>query len=251
MSISNYSGSADTFTFPVNPKTFDDEIKSNMSMTPIDFQSHHIVVGSGGISPKIIVLVGNFFGSSKNTNYQDLSKHFSESQKLKKLFWETDKFYLGIGETVKKTHSGGRTNFIDYVAQFKTVLGILLGATEKTSGTNAGNLRTFVTEISGTVTSGASAVTVTDNHNNQLTIPSSAISTGNAIVIKLVEMVDSGDGVFVSEYNYTTINGTQTRRIQVTEGLGVLRLDPGENISTVSTTNLSSVTKKFRDGWSS
>ena len=251
MKIENFEGTADTFTFPHNPNVLDDNIEGNATFTNIGFQKRHIVVGGGGIAPKSIVLQGHFDGSTKDSDYQNLSKHFSQNDKLKKLYFESDKFYLGVGETIKQTRSGGRTNFIDYVANFKTILGILFDDTEVSSGTNGGNIRTFITEITGTVTSGASDITLTDNHGNQLTIPSSVLTTGNAIVLKLVSMIDSGDGVNVSEYNVVTVAGTQTRVVSVTDGTGLLVLDAGENVSTISTTNLTSAVIKFRNGWTS
>ncbi len=250
MKISNHEGSADTFTFPHNPNVFDDNIEGNAQFTNILFQKYHIVVGGGGISPKSVIINGHFDGATKDSNYQDLSKHFSQNDKLKRLYFESDKFYLGIGETIKQTQSGGRTNFVDYVANFKTILGILLDDTEASSGTNDGNVRTFITEITGTVTSGASDITLTDNHGNQLTIPASVLTTGNAIVLKLVSMIDSGDGVNISEYNVLTVAGTQTRAVSVTDGLGILVLDAGENVSTITTTNLTNPVVKFRNGWS-
>ena len=250
MKILNHEGSADTFTFPHNPNVFDDNIEGNATFTNIGYQKRHIVVGGGGISPKSVILQGHFDGSSKNTNYQDLSKHFSQNEKLKRLHFEDDKFYLGTAMTAKKTHSGTRTNFIDYVANFTTILGILLDNTEDTTGTNDGNVRTFVTEITGTVTSGASDITFGDNHGNELTIPASVLTTGQAIVFKFVSMVDQGDEVFSSEYNVVTIAGTQTSSVGVTGGTGILVLNAGENVSTITTTNLTSAIVKYRDGWS-
>jgi len=250
MKIQNHEGVADTFTFPHNPNVLDDNIEGNAQFTNIGFQKRHIVVGGGGISPKSVIINGHFDGATKDSDYQNLSKHFSQNDKLKRLYFESNKFYLGIGETIKQTQSGGRTNFVDYVANFRTILGILLDDTEASSGTNGGNVRTFVTEITGTVTNGAIDVTLTDNHGNQLTIPNSAFATGNAIVLKLVSMIDSGDGVFVSEYNVTTIAGTQTNTISVTDGLGILVIDAAENVSTITTTNLTTPVVKFRNGWS-
>jgi len=250
MTLSNYTGSADTFTWPHNPRTYDDTIDGNQDVTNIAYQRHHILVAGGGINPKTIVMAGHFDGTTKNTNYQALSKHFSQNHLLKKLYWETDKFHLGVGRQIKKTHAGGRTNFIDYVCTFETILGFLMGNTQRTSGTNAGNVTTLVEEITGTVTSGASDITITDNHGNQITIPSSQLTTGQAIVYKLVSMVDSGDGIYVSEYNYVTIATVQTRAVQVTDGFGILEIDAAENVSTISSTNLSTAVVKFRDGFS-
>jgi len=250
MKISNYSGAADLFTFPYNSTSLDDEINMDHSTTHMPYQDSSHITSGGGITPKKLVLQGHFSGSSKLTSYRSLAKHFSEDYKLKKFYFESDKFALGVGRSCKQTNAGGRTNFIDYVANFESIIGILLGDTEKTSGTNAGDVTTFVTEITGTVTSGASDIVLTDAFGNQVTIPSSALTTGQAIVYKLVQMVDSGSGIYVSEYAYVTIAGTQTRTVQTTGGFGLLQLAAAANITTVTTTNLTNPVKKFRDGWS-
>lgn len=250
MKIENYEGTADTFTFPYNPQSYDDTTNSNHQISEIGFQRHHILISGGGIGPKSIILTGHFSGTNKRTNYKDLAKHFQETTKLKKLYFHSDRFALGVGQQCKETNAGGRTNFIDYVASFQTVIGILLGDTEKTSGTNAGDVKTYVTEVTGTVTSGASDVTIEDADGVLLTIPSANLTTGDAITYKLVSMVDSGSGIYVSEYAYVEIEGTETNGVQVENGF-LLQLDSGSNITTVTTTNLGSVTKKFRDGWSS
>lgn len=314
--IENYIGSADTFTWPNNPNVFDADMVSNHSITKITYQKHHIVISGGGIEPKGIVLTGQFNGANKRVNYRSMTRHFQETTLLKKLYWETDKFYLGIGKQAKETNSGGRTNFVDYVATFETILGILLDDTEDTSGTNDGNVTTFVTEIIGTVTNGAANITITDNIGNSISIPLAILTTSQNFLYRLVQMVDSGSGIFVSEYAFvalevdagtttsttanklvqsgqnfsSTVNvgdivrntsdGTdtrvtavdsntvlsladdimetgedfiiysQTRRVTTTGGFGILQLKAGANITTVVTTNLSSVTKKYRDGWS-
>jgi len=258
MRISNYSGTADTFNFPNNPNTFDDEIVPNYTVTNVDYQRFHYFVSGGGIAPKMIVLTGHFSGSSKNTDYQSLSKHFSETHKLKKLYWDSDKFYLGVGNNLKKTHTGGRTNFIDYVGNFQTIIGVLLSNTQKTYTNggdheeNEGNTTTFIEEIKGDVTSGASDVVISDDLGNEITIPASVLTTGQEVIIKFVEMVDSGDGIYVTEYNYTTIAGTQTNRVKVTDGLGMIQIDSGLTTSTLTVSNLDAGwTAKFRDAYTS
>lgn len=258
MKIENYSGTADTFNFPNNPNTFDDEIVPNYTVTNVDYQRYHYFVSGGGIAPKMIVLTGHFHGADKNTDYQSLSKHFSETQKLKKLYWELDKFYLGVGNNIKKTHTGGRTNFIDYVANFQTIIGVLFSDTQKTytnggsHETNNGNTTTFIEEIQGVVANGSNPVVVSDGLGNQITIPASVLTTGQTVVIKFVEMVDSGDGIYVTEYNYATIAGTQTSAVQVTDGLGLLQLSSGASTSTLSISNLNAGwTAKFRDAYTS
>ena len=248
MKIENWTGTADTFTWIYNPNTFNSEFVSNHNITRIAYQGHHIVVSGGGIEPRLIPLTGHYSGSSKWTNYRLMAKHFQETTLLKKLYFESDKFYLGIGKQCNKTNAGGRTNFIDYVATFQTVLGILLDDTEKTSGTNAGNVTTYITEVSGTVTNGAVDITITDG-TNSIKIPASALTTGHTFKYELVKMVDSGSGIYVSEYAYVELNGTQTKEVETTAGFGLLRLAAGANVTTIVTTNITSAVKKFRDGW--
>jgi len=249
MSISNYIGTADTFTWPYNPQAFDDTTDSNHEITPIGFQRHHILVSGGGIAPKSILLTGHLSGTSKRTNWQALSKHFMQTTLLKKLYYESDKFHLGIGKQIKRTEVGGRTNFIDYVATFEAIIGILFGNTAKTSGTNGGNATTFVTNITGTITSGASDLVISDNLGNEITIAAAKLTTGHAFTYALVQMVDSGSGISVSEYAYCELNSTQTKNVQTTDGFGLLQIAAGANVSTISVTNLSSAVVTFRDGY--
>ena len=250
MNISNYSGTADLFTFPYNPQAYDDTIDANYSFTNINYQRHHILVSGGGIAPKSIILTGHFSGTNRLSHYRSLAKHFQENHKLKKMYFESDKFLLGIGRQCKKTHASMRTNFVDYVASFDTIIGILFGDTQRTSGTNEGDVTTFIEEISGTVTSGDSDITVTDALGNSWKIPKASLTTDQAIVVKFVSMVDSGSGIYVSEYNYATIAGTQTKTIQTTGKFGLIQLAAAANMTTITITNLTSPVVKFRDGWS-
>jgi len=249
MKIANYSGAADTFTFPHNPNVFDDELVPNNTNTIIPYGLQHIFVSGGGVSPKKIILTGHFDGASKNTHYQSLSKHVFETKKLKKLYFGTDRFYLGFGKQIKQVNAGGRTNLIDYIMSFETITGILLGETQRNSGTNEGNVNTYIEEITGTITNGANDVTVTDG-TNSFTLDNSTFATGNAIVYKFVAMVSSGGGISITEYRYITIAGTQVKGIKTTGGDGIPKLAPGINVSTITTANITTSVEKFRDGWS-
>lgn len=249
MKIENYTGTADTFTFPYNPQVFDDTTNPNYDITPIPYQKHHIVVSGGGISAKSIILTGHVSGTNKLTNWRDLSKHFLETTKIKKLYFESDKFHIGIGKQIKRTHTGGRTNFIDYVATFQSFVPILFGDTEKTSGTNAGNATTYVTKITGTITDGSNDLVISDALGNEIKIDSSYLTTGQSFEYRLVEMVDSGSGIYVTEYAYCELDGTQTKAVQHTGGFGILQIASGADVSTITTTNLSSETIYFRDGY--
>ena len=257
MKISNYSGAADTFTWDYNPNTFDDSISSNYTITNIDYQRYHIFVSGGGVAPKTIVLTGHFSGDDKNTDYRTLSGHFMENYKLKKLYFDSDRFYLGVGKEIKKTHTGGRTNFLDYVATFETVVGVLFAHTQQTHTdggaeiTNSGNVTTFVEEIAGDVISGASDIVISDGLGNEITIPAASLTTDQAVVISFVKMVDSGDGIYVTEYNYTTVAGTQIKTVQTTDGFGILQVAAAATSATISVANLDGpYTIKFRNAYS-
>ncbi len=257
MKIENYSGAANTFNFPNNPNTFDDAISSNYTFTNIDYQRFHILVSGGGVAPKAIVLTGELHGSSKNTNYRTLSGHFMENTKLKKLYFDSNRFYLGVGKEIKKTHTGGRTNFIDYVATFETIIGVLFDDTQQTftgggaDKTNSGNVTTFIEEITGNVTSGASDIVISDGLGNELTIPSGSLTTGQTVIIKFVKMVDSGDGIYLTEYNYATVNGSQIKTVQTSDGFGLIQLAAGASTSTLTVSNLNGgYTIKFRNAYS-
>lgn len=258
MKIENYVAPASTFNWPNNPNVFDDAISSNYTITNVDYQRFHYFVSGGGTVPKAIVLTGHFFGTDKLTNYRTLSGHFMDNTKLKKLYFESDKFYLGFGKEIKRTHTGGRTNFLDYVATFETVIGVLFAHTQQThtnggaERTNNGNVTTFIEQIAGTVTNGASDITVTDSLGNQITIPAASLTTGQAVVIKFIQMVDSGDGIYVTEYNYTTVAGTQIGTARTTDGFGLIQLAAAADTSDITVTNLNaSYTIKFRNAYSS
>ena len=259
MKISNYSGTASTFTFPNNPNTFDDNISSNYTIENITYQRHHIFISGGGVNPKSVVLTGHFFGTDKNTNYRTLSGHFMENYKLKKLYFDSDRFYLGIGKEIKKTHTGGRTNFLDYVATFETIVGILFDDTQQeyTQGgadkTNAGNVTTFIEEIIGDY-DGTGDIVISDNLGNELTIPAASCgSEDDEIIIRFVQITSSGGGVYTTKFRYTSVAGTQINS-RTTNGFGLLQLAAGESIADMTLTgiNLKAGYKiKFRNAYSS
>jgi hypothetical protein len=180
-----------------------------------------------------------------------------ENYKLKKLYFDSDRFYLGIGKEIKKTHSGGRTNFVDYVASFETVVGVLFDDTQQThtdggaERTNSGNVNTFVEEISGTVADGDEDIVIADALGNEVTIPASSLTTEDDVVLTFVKMVDSGDGIYVTEYNYTTVAGSQIKTVQTTDGFGILQIAPSATTETITVSNLNAgYTIKLRNAYS-
>lgn len=248
MKIENYEGTADTFSWGYNPNVADYQLDTNAEITQIPFSNRHIVVSGGGFAPKLVVLSGHTSGANIWSDYRSISKHIAQSDKIKKLYFESDKFLLVIGKQIKQVHAGGRTMFIDYVATFQSLIGVLFGSTAKTAGTNAGNATTYINSITGTVTSGGTDITVTDE-TNSFKITTVAGDAGEDIVISLVKMSDSGRGIYVSEYRYVTIDSTRTRNVSTTGGTGFPVLSTGVNVSTITTTNISNPIKTFYDGY--
>jgi len=254
MKIENYEGTADTFTFPTPPNSFDDQGESNAQVTEVPYQNLHIQVGGGGLKPKSIVLQGHLFGLNRNSNYRELAKHFIfEDDKLKKLYFEEDKFYLGYGVSCRKTNSGQRVGFIDYVANFRQLCPVLLSDTQKTADssnpqTNEGNFYTFIEEITGNYV-GSGDVTITDSYGLTLKIPSGLFSGTETVKIKFVYMVDAGSFVKYTSYNYLEIGGSSANGLQNSKGFGSLRIAEGASSSTINISNLSGYSIKFRDGY--
>jgi hypothetical protein len=248
MQLDNYEGSADLYTFTYNPKVYETTLDNNFQVTEVPFDKKHIIVTGEGISPRSFILTGHTSGANRFSDFRGLAKHVGQSKQLKKLYFESDKFAIVLGKQCKQINDGERTMFIDYIATFQSPIGLLFSDTQHTSGTNGGNASTFVEEIDGTVTSTGVDVTITDG-TNSFKIAGGALTAGDAIVIKLVTMVSSGNGIYITEYRSVTINGTRTKRVTTTAGSGIPTLVPSANITGVTATNLTSLVKKFRDAW--
>ena len=252
MKIENYEVwktdiSADTFTFPYNPKSINYPNESNHEMSILPYNNRHIAVSGAGFNPATIILNGHFSGSTRWTNWRLLTKHWGQTTKIKKLFFESDKFSLGIPKRVERTNSSNRTNFVDYVAGFETIIAMLFGSTERTTGVNAGNIDTYVFEVSGTY-DGSGDVVISDG-TNIITIPEAELTLNDIVTYRLVSFESSGDIAYVTEYGIVEIEGAISNKVRTSAGSGILKLASGVNITTVTTTNLTSVSKKFNDGW--
>jgi len=252
MKIDNYDTTSDAFTFTVNPQTLDDQFANNYDVKNIIYQRYHMFYGLGGIDPKQVVLTGYFYGADKLTDYATLARHWSETYKIKKLYFQSDRFYIGFGKNIKMTQTGGRTNFTDYVATFQTFLGILLGDSAKTSGTNDGNVPTYVTTITGHY-SGSGNVVLTDGYGTTVTFHAADIASYPYWKYSMVKLVNAGSNIYYSEWGYCerSSDGSTYVPVGVSKNPSVLllQLDVGANITTVTTTNSTSVSKVFRDGW--
>lgn len=262
MKIENYEGTPDAFTFPFNPTVFDDASNFFMQVTNFPFNDKHIVITTGSLNPKNISLQGYFSGSSKEDNYRDLLKKTS-SPALKKFYFDDNRFYIVMSSQFKKTHSGGRTNFLDYVGSLTTPIPFVFSSTQKSAsyngsvwtdgtGTNAGKHKTFIEKIVVTLSGGSSGDTLTfkDNNIGGLTVTLPSYINGDTLTIYLIKMVES-NGYYTTEYWYSLKDTTPTQRGTASGRSNMdLVLSPSERIDTYTvsgTANYSNIVFYWRD----
>lgn len=114
----NYA-SAD-FSFPVNPRVVNVPFTKNYENYAIPFSQFHTIVSGDGVATRRIILTGELFGSSKKTDFDNLSAEILDNNV--KRFWVSDSvFYEVVGADIRHTLQGGRTNFIDYVVALDCV----------------------------------------------------------------------------------------------------------------------------------
>jgi len=254
MKIENYEVTADTFNFPHNSKVFDDANTFDLKVTEVPFDDKHIMISKGSLRPKVLSIQGFFEGANKDTNYQSLLEH-TASNELKKFYFDTDKFYIVMSQQFKKTQTGGRTNFLDYVGSMITPIPFIFSDTQKTdtyngswatgTGTNAGTHKTFIEEIVVTFSGAGTDKTfsVQDSYNGGITISGLTYAASDILTIKLITMVDS-NGYNTTEYWYATFyddsagTTTQVQRSIATGKFELnLILEPTDAINSLSFTD--------------
>lgn len=256
MKIENYETwksdiSADTFTFPYNPKSFEDSIQGKLKQNNSAYEFDRFSLPSPIKKSRAIVLSGHFSGTSKNSDYQTLAKHMND-KKVKKVYFSDNKFMIVFPKTIKRTHQGGRTNFIDYNAGFISPFGILFDDTQKSgddtsSNTNQGNSITPIEKITGDVSSG-NTVTIQDPYGNGIEFTASTTGT---FTLRLINFRDLGLISF-TEFYYGEIGGTE-QNIQIANNDKdmFMILKPSDSLSGFSATNISNLQIFFRDGYTS
>jgi len=213
-------------------------------------------------SRRSLICAGHFDGSTKASNYQDLSKHGNEA-KIKKLYFSSTKFFIGFMSNVKRTHTGGRTNFIDYVFGFISPFGILFDDTQQSglkadADANGGNVPTPIEEITGSVTLNDDII-IKDKDGNGYTLTASATGT---LTIKLITLTDIGsDNKFTSYIEGTIGSAVQKLSVATNNKSMLLQLDAAETLNTrfntgsaeisINTVATNVFTFKFRAGYSS
>ena len=261
MKIENYQDAnafaAGTFTWPYNPTVFDVQTTNFVDQRDFAYAFTYFGVTNPIKNKQTGIITGHFSGTNKLSNYRALALHFN-SNKLKKLYFGTDKFMIVVPQGIKRTNIGGRTNFVDYVATFISPFGILFdniqkdgGETGATAGdTNEGNVPTPIEKITGTTNAGT--VYVEDKDSNGFTFT----SPGGATIMWLVTMEDMGSDNYITSYLQVTVGGViQSVKSKTASKSMLLNLLASETLNTRFGSGASSGFSAgpvflFRDGWS-
>ena len=257
--VSGDDSAVDLFTFPHNSKVFDDSVIKLVDQKDYSYAFSYFGV-TKGVKSKRNIAINGFFDDTgsgdKEANIQALMKHCNDN-KLKKLFFSDSKFYVVIPQTCKVTHSGGRTMYRDYVANFISPFGILFSSTVKdgartSNEENEGNVFTPIEKIVTTSINASTTYTYQDSNNNGFKFTTGAGVSGTA-TIYLIKMLDLGSDSFITEYLYVEVNGTKQVVSLATEGKSMLLgLDAGSTITSEFSSSVpTNSTIYFRDGYSS
>ena len=248
----------ESFNFPYNPNVYDDAIDPFIDQRDYAYNFSYFGMTDPIKSKRAITITGHTSGTTKNTDFRALVRHVNIN-KLKRLYFGTDKFIIVIPKAIKRTQAGGRTNFIDYVASFVSPFGLLFYSTQSSGAynsvtANGGNVTTPIEKITGTV-SAASQVTIKDKNGDGFIFTPTGSGTMTMYIIKMVAL---GSGIYITDYIYVDVGGTKQVIKTATSGQDMLlKLDAGESLTTrfnsgsAALTNITGVTFYFRDGYSS
>jgi len=261
MKLENYSGTLETFTFPHNSRVFDDSVDKFLEQKDYNYSFSYFGVTKGLKSRRNISINGFFddTGSGdKVSDIRDLMKHCNDN-KLKKLYFDDDRFYIVIPQNCKVTHAGGRTMFRDYVANFISPFGILFSSSQKDgdyndADENKGNVFTPIEKIITTNPTEDTEYTFKDKEGNGFSI--TANTGGDDLTIYLIKLQDIGNDAFFTDFFYADIDGTKQVIKLATSGKSLLLgLEADETLNTRFNTGSADVpantTFYFRDGYSS
>jgi len=267
-----------SFQFPNNPDDHNVPLTPNRILTEIPFQSRHYISDFRGIGAKNIVFNGTFFGSSKDTTFNDLGFHISD-QNIKKLFLTDTAFYLVVGTDLREANKGRRPNFVDYVATFWTPIPYsfsntlstytlttsssseieLNDATGGSTGafTNTGNAPSYVRWII-TNTSGADITKVEIGDSSTIAASErtmtweGTLQAGEILTMEFFKFADSGSGGKITQYDFTDIDGTADNPTSIPSLTGPPFVSPSStdqsfSIILTGNTGATTVTAEFRE----
>lgn len=262
--IKNHEDDEDTFEFPYNPQSFNLPIENYSETTPMNYRFIHHQTISNNLNPTKIKLNGHFSGDDRKEQYNHLGRHLSEA-KIKRFYFEEDKFYFFIGGKVEKTHQASRTFFIDYVASMNCPIALTFSSTLKeveydgswgTQEENEGGHLTLIEEVEFELEDGTEGdeFIIKDNSNNGVKIRTNQdYSNGDTLKLKMLSLDHIGSGIYSSRIYEAYLNGERqlTSRPDDTEQK-ILILKRGEDLSEFSisgATTFSTATFKFRDAY--
>jgi len=239
MKIEQHENNAtgNVFTFPHNPNTYSDKSKKNMETNSSATYWDYYTLGDPELkSKRDIIIKGHFDGTSKNENYRGLYKEMHDN-KIKRFFFASDKFMIVLPVGLERTHTGGKTNFIDYVGNFVSPFNVLFGdplnETDAVSALeNDGNMPSPLIEIKIENLINGEEYKVVDSQGNGFDFTA---SESGHITISLIKMINIGGGFYMSWYYEATYDSGAIAFLGWANSSNplFLRLQPGEAISTI------------------
>jgi hypothetical protein len=212
--IENYEGTANTFTFPYNPQSYQETATTFNQSTQVPYSNFHVFIGNDALQPKRINFSGNFATSTKDSDYESITRNLQEGSKLKKLYFRDDRFHIVLGTSFQKTHSNNRTNFLDYVFDALTPIPLAFSSTQKTASyngstwddnttSNDGGTYTYLEEVTFTLDASASSgdtFTLSSSNDSGITITlTDNYTSGEVFTIKMVRYEKTA-GLYQTKY---------------------------------------------------
>lgn len=237
------------FQFPHNPNVYTDVLQKAQKRHRYALAWDYFNTSDPQMkSPLLITFEGHFDGSNRNQNFRDAREQFIDDR-IKEFFFNEssqppsngDKFVIGIPNDLQKTHTGTRTNFIDYTGTFISLFPIYFAIPLKfttadqgsnSSPTNLGETDAPIQYISIANLNQGDLVQITDSQGNGFQF--NAVSSGSA-QIYLVRQKSVGMNMTFTDYYYAEMGGSyQPIRFQNTNNDMYLRLQPNENLSSLT-----------------
>ncbi len=263
--ISNYEDDGDTVEFPYNPQEYQSPLQQHKERITRPYRTIHYSIANRYLKPRSISINGHLSGENKYTIYNKIARRITDG-KLKRFYFEGEKFIIFHTGNIDKTKSAPRPNFIDYVAVINCPVPIYQGGTLKEaeydgswsdSPTNEGDFYNIIEEIEIQTTGGSSGDTLTieDNNNNGLELSlRESIGSGTILKIRAIDLETLGGGIITTRsYDARKPNGEiiPTTRMANKETRELI-IDQGESIDTFSISGslgFSKIIFRFRDGY--
>lgn len=271
---------AASYSFSNNPEIVDSQLVPNRKFTEVPFGKKHIVSDGYGAKPRNIILTGTFHGTSKRTYYNDLAEHIYDNL-VKKFFITSTKFYYFLGGNLKETLKGGRTNFIDYVANLWTPIPFAFSDTESTytvaianadelelndatanstgNFTNAGNAPSFVKWVIVN-TSGnnitqidiGNASTLAGSKQKIKWTDSTGLASGKTLTIYIYKFKEEDSGYKFMRYGYSEESSVEFGSVAITGDLPYVTkeaTDQSFSIQLTGNSDASTITATYRSAY--